>query len=246
MDRYARQVIIPEIGKEGQEKLEKAKVVVVGTGGLGSPALAYLAAAGVGTLRLVDGDEVESSNLNRQILHFTSDIGKRKVRSARETLEQMNPGIQFEQVDAYLTGDNAKETFKGMDYVVDASDNFKTKFLVNDTAVTMGIPCTVGGVVRWDGQMMSVVPGKSACYRCVFTDVPPEGSLKPPSELGIIGVSAGLLGTIAATECIKYLLEFPVEKRLINRLMMVDLRSWDFTLVTIKKSKSCKVCSTIT
>jgi molybdopterin/thiamine biosynthesis adenylyltransferase len=240
--RYARQVIMPGIGDEGQRKLAKAKVVVLGTGGLGSPILSYLVAAGIGHVRLIDNDVVDISNLNRQILHDTRRIGTRKVASALETLKALNPDIEIDAIDAKFGVDNAVQLFKGMSYAIDASDNLDAKFLVNDTAIKMGIPCTVGGVIRWDGQMMSVRPGKSACYRCVFGEKPPEGSMKTPAELGIIGVTAGLLGTIAASEAIKYLLGFSDEDCLVNRLLMVDLRSLDFTHISIKHNPKCKAC----
>jgi molybdopterin/thiamine biosynthesis adenylyltransferase len=241
--RYARQEIMPGIGETGQRKLGKAKVVVVGTGGLGSPILSYIAAAGIGTIRFIDNDIVDLSNLNRQIIHDTPRVGRRKVESALHSLKALNPEISLEPVDAKFTQDSAKELFKGMQYAIDASDNLDTKFLVNDTAVRMGIPCTVGGVIRWDGQMMSVRPGKSTCYRCVFGEKPPEGSMKPPSELGIMGVTAGLLGTVAASEAIKYFLGFADEDCLVNRMLMVDLRSLDFTHVAVKRNPGCKACS---
>lgn len=233
---------MPGIGRAGQEKLGNAKVVVLGTGGLGSPILSYLAAAGIGTIRFIDNDVVDSSNLNRQILHGTPSIGKRKVASALASLKSLNPEIVLEPVDTNFGPGNARDLFNGMDYAIDASDNLDAKFLVNDTAVRMGIPCTVGGVIRWDGQMMSVRPAKSTCYRCVFGEKPPEGSMKSPSELGIIGVTAGILGTIAASEAIKYFLGFPDEDCLVNRMLIVDVRSLDFTHVTIKRNPCCKAC----
>ncbi len=243
MERYSRQVRMPGVGEAGQAKLQRAKVCVIGTGGLGSPILSYLVAAGVGHVRFVDCDVVDISNLNRQILHKTQKIGARKTESAFEALHALNPDITLEPVDATFTNENARKLFQGMDYVIDASDNFDTKFLVNDTAVQLGIPCTIGGVVRWDGQMMSVIPSKSACYRCVFSEKPPDGTMASPSELGIIGVTAGLLGVIAASECLKYFLGFEDKGRLVNRLLMVDLRSLDFTSISIQRSPRCKACA---
>ena len=243
-NRYARQEIMPGIGAEGQRKLGRAKIVVIGTGGLGSPILTYLAAAGIGTIRFVDNDVVDLSNLNRQIIHDTPRVGQRKVESARATLHALNPDIVLDPVDVKFTKDNAKELFKGMQYAIDASDNLDAKFLVNDAAVSAGIPCTVGGVIRWDGQMLSVDPGRSACYRCVFGEKPSGGMIKSPSELGIIGVTAGLLGVIAASECLKYLLGFDHKDRLVNRLLMVDLHSLEFTSITLQRAPRCKACST--
>ncbi|MEX2680148.1 MAG: ThiF family adenylyltransferase [Candidatus Sigynarchaeota archaeon] len=241
-NRYARQEIMPGIGEEGQRKLGKAKIVVIGTGGLGSPILSYLAAAGIGTLRFVDNDVVDLTNLNRQIIHNTHRVGQRKVESARIALHALNPDIVLDPVDVKFTKDNAKELFKGMQYAIDASDNLDAKFLVNDAAISAGIPCTVGGVIRWDGQLISVRPKRSTCYRCVFGEKPPEGSMKPPAELGIIGVTAGLLGVIAASEAIKYFLGFPDEDCLVNRMLMVDLRSLDFTHIAVKRNPNCKAC----
>ncbi len=242
MTRYARQEIMPGIGAEGQRKLGKAKVVVVGTGGLGSPILSYLAGAGIGTLRFIDNDIVALSNLNRQVIHDTPRIGQRKVESARAALHALNPDITLEPVDTKLTRENAKDLFKGMQYAIDASDNLDAKFLVNDAAVAAGIPCTVGGVIRWDGQLLSVRPRKSTCYRCVFGEKPPEVSMKTPAELGIIGVTAGLLGIIAASEAIKYFLGFSDGDCLVNRMLMVDLRSLEFTHIDVKRNPACKAC----
>nr|MDO8116558.1 HesA/MoeB/ThiF family protein [Candidatus Sigynarchaeota archaeon] len=244
MERYSRQVRMPDIGEDGQEKLRRAKVVVIGTGGLGSPILMYLVAAGIGHVRFVDCDVVDISNLNRQILHTTPNVGVRKTRSALEALRALNPDITIEPVDAKFTPENAHDLLRGMDYIIDASDNFDAKFLVNDTAVHLGIPCTIGGVIRWDGQMLSVDPGRSACYRCVFGEKPSGGMMKSPSELGIIGVTAGLLGVIAASECLKYLLGFGHKDRLVNRLLMVDLHTLEFTSITLQRAPRCKACST--
>lgn len=240
--RYARQVAMPGIGPAGQSRLLDAKVLVVGTGGLGSPALMYLAAAGVGTIRIVDNDVVDVSNLNRQVMHATTAVGMRKTASAVATLRAINPTITVEPVDTTFSRDTCESIARGMDYIIDASDNFDTKFLVNDTAVKLGIPCTIGGVIRWDGQLMSVLPGHGACYRCVFSSKPPDGTFQSPSELGIIGVTAGVIGTIAAAEAIKHVLGVPVEHRLVNRLLVMDLRAVDFTIVRIKPSPRCPAC----
>lgn len=234
---------MPDIGEQGQEALLGAKVLVVGTGGLGSSILSYLAAAGVGHIEFLDEDTVSVSNLNRQILHGDPDIGKKKVKSALETLNRLNPTLHYEAHEVRFTRDNGRELIKGMDYVVDASDNFETKFLVNDLCIEEKVPCTIGGVVRWDGQLLSVIPGRCACYRCVFTGVPEPGVMKPPSELGIIGVSAGLVGILMATEAIKHVLRFPNDDRLINHMLMVDLRTWNFTKVEVKRNPSCTACS---
>jgi molybdopterin/thiamine biosynthesis adenylyltransferase len=241
-ERYARQIVMPDIGMEGQQKLAGAKVLVVGTGGLGAPILAFLVAAGIGHVRFVDNDSVSVSNLNRQILHTTSKVGARKVASAMEYLSDLNPEVNLEPIDDRLTVENAAEIFEGMQYVIDASDNFEAKYLVNDTAVAMEIPCTVGGVIRWDGQLLSVDPHRSACYRCVFDAPPPPGSMSSPAEMGVMGVTPGVVGTIAAAEAIKYFLDFPTSDRLINRMFVVDLRSVNFSVITIKQNPTCQAC----
>jgi molybdopterin/thiamine biosynthesis adenylyltransferase len=241
-DRYARQIVMPDISLEGQQKLADAHVFVLGTGGLGSPILAYLVAAGVGHVRFIDNDIVSTSNLNRQFLHVTSRIGMPKVESAMTYLSDLNPDMVLEPIDDQITAENVESMFSGMEYIIDASDNFEAKYLVNDTAVAMGIPCTVGGVIRWDGQLLSVDPHDSACYRCVFDAPPPPGSMKSPAEMGVIGVTPGVIGTIAAAEAIKYFLGFPASDRLINRMLVMDLRSVDFNLISIKQNPLCAAC----
>jgi molybdopterin/thiamine biosynthesis adenylyltransferase len=202
-----------------------------------------LVAAGIGDVKYVDNDVVEASNLNRQTLHATSRIGMRKTESARKALSDLNPQVRLEPVDAMFTEENARDILEGAGYAIDASDNFEAKFLLNDTAVALEIPCTVGGVIRWDGQMISVDPGKSACYRCVFSSIPPANAVKKPSELGIIGVAASVMGSLAATEAIKYFLGFPDKQRLLNRMLMMDLRTMDFTSIKVKRNQRCEACA---
>ena len=239
MTRYSRQVIVPEIGEEGQIKLRKAKVIVIGSGGLGSPILMYLTAAGIGHIRLVDYDVVSLSNLNRQVIHSTPRIGEKKTISAKKFLHDLNPEVDIDAINEKLTTSNALKLMEGYDYIIDASDNFKTKFLVNDTAVNLNTPATIGGVIRWDGQLMSIAPGQSACYRCVFSDEPPAGSMKPPSILGILGATAGVIGSIAAVEAIKFIIGLNDDKRLTNKLLMMDLRTVDFTIIKVKRNYEC-------
>ncbi|MHA1371844.1 MAG: HesA/MoeB/ThiF family protein [Promethearchaeota archaeon] len=240
--RYIRQMVMPSIGEDGQDRLANARVAVIGTGGLGSPILFYLAAAGVGFIRFIDTDVVDKSNLNRQILHASSRIGQAKIESALKTLQDFNPDIDFDPRDVFFDETNSKTMLKDVDYVIDASDNFKTKFLVNDTAVELGIPCTIGGVSRWEGQLMSVMPRKSACYRCVFSNEPPADSVMSPAELGIIGVTAGAIGVIAAAEAIKCILGFEEKSRLVNFLLVMDLRDINFTVIKVKRHAKCKAC----
>ena len=177
IERYSRQIMIPDLGGKGQIRLRQGKVLVVGAGGLGCPAAFYLAAAGVGALGLVDSDRVELSNLHRQILHSTSDIGREKVDSAKEKLNRLNSDVEIHTYPARLDAENAAEIFAAYDFIVDGSDNFATKFLVNDAAVELGKPFSHAGIVRFQGQTMTVLPGKSACYRCVFQDPPAPGEI---------------------------------------------------------------------
>jgi adenylyltransferase/sulfurtransferase len=241
IERYSRQIMVPDLGGKGQVQLRQARVLVVGAGGLGSPAALYLAAAGVGRLGLVDPDRVELSNLQRQILHFTPDIGRAKVESARSKLAQLNPEVEISLYAQRLTDDNAAEILNGYDFVLDGSDNFATKFLVNDTAVRMGIAYSHAGIVRLQGQTMTVVPGKSACYRCVFKEPPPPEEILSCQQAGILGAVAGTIGSIQATEAVKYLTGFE-EGLLLNRLLTYDAATMIFHTVDVKKNARCGAC----
>lgn len=241
IERYSRQIMVPELGGRGQLRLRESRVLVVGAGGLGSPAAFYLAAAGVGTLGLVDADRVELSNLQRQILHATSDLGREKVESAREKLTNLNPDVKILIYPVRLEENNAAKIFSGFHFIIDGSDNFSTKFLINDVAVELGIPFSHAGIVRLQGQTMTVIPGKSACYRCLFRDPPPVGEILSCQQAGILGAVAGTLGTIQATEAIKYLTGFE-EGLLSNRLLTYDARGMKFHTVDIRRDGNCKTC----
>lgn len=235
IERYKRHIILEELGVAGQEKISNGKVLVVGAGGLGSPALLYLAAAGVGTLGIIDGDVVNLSNLQRQVIHFTPDTGKAKVLSAKEKINQINPDVSVMTYQQLLTAENAFDIIKEYDFVVSATDNFAAKFLVNDVCVMMGKPFSHGGVLHFAGQTMTYLPG-TACYRCLFQETPQDA----PKEPGILGAVAGMLGTIQAAETLKYLTG--AGELLANKLLTFDAKTMDFHTLNVQKNTDCPVC----
>jgi molybdopterin/thiamine biosynthesis adenylyltransferase len=244
IERYSRQIMVPDLGGKAQMRLRQAKVLVIGAGGLGSPAALYLAAAGIGTLGIVDADRVELSNLQRQILHATPDLDRQKVDSAKSKLNDLNPDVD---VKTYLTrfdDSNAAEIAAGYDFIVDGSDNFETKFLVNDIAVKLGVAFSHAGIVRLQGQTMTVIPHKSACYRCLFKLPPPPEEILNCQQSGILGAVAGTIGTIQATEAVKYLAGFE-EGLLTDRLLVYDAKNMRFREVEVKRDAECAACGTI-
>lgn len=242
VERYSRQIMVPEVGGGGQIRLCQASVLVVGAGGLGSPAAFYLAAAGVGRLGIVDSDTVDLSNLQRQILHTTADQGRRKVESARSRLLELNAEVEVTTHDVRLTEANAAEIMAPCDFVIDGSDNFDTKFLINDVAVAMGKPFSHAGIVRLQGQTMTVVPPDSACYRCLFEEAPAPGEVPGCQQAGILGAVAGTIGSIQATEAIKYLVGLE-EDLLVNRLLTYDARTMEIRKVPVLPNPRCKACN---
>ena len=238
--RYSRHIILPEVGGKGQKKIFQSKVLVIGAGGLGSPAAYYLAAAGVGTLGIIDGDVVDLSNLQRQIIHQTPDIDKPKVISAKEKIEALNPDVEVKTYHELLTSHNALNLFKEYDVILDGTDNFPAKFLSNDAAVFADKPLVHGGILRFVGQVLTIVPHKTACYRCVFNSPPPAGLIPTCQEAGVVGVLAGVIGTIQATEVLKLILN--IREPLKDRLMTFDARKMDFREIKIKKNPNCPVC----
>ena len=242
IERYSRQIMVPEIGGKGQIHLREARVLIVGAGGLGSPAALYLAAAGVGALGIVDGDAVELSNLQRQVLHTTADLGRRKVESAQEKLQSLNPDVEIITYETRLTRDNAAALAAGYHFIIDGSDNFATKFIVNDIAVELGIPFSHAGIVRLQGQTMTVLPRRSACYRCFFKTPPPQEEILNCQQSGVLGAVAGTLGTLQATEAIKYLAGLE-EGLLTDRLLTYDARTMKFHTVDIARDRHCAACS---
>lgn len=233
--------MIPDLGGKGQIRLRQARVLIIGAGGLGSPAAFYLAAAGVGTLGLVDSDQVELSNLQRQILHTTLDLRHPKVESAKDKISRLNPDVEVVVYPVRLEEDNAATIFSGYDFIVDGSDNFSTKFLVNDTAVGMEIAFSHAGIIRLQGQTMTVVPRKSACYRCLFKEPPSPEEILSCQQAGILGAVAGTVGSIQATEAIKYLVGFE-EGLLIDRLLTYDAKSMKFHIVAVNRDIHCPAC----
>jgi len=240
LERYSRHILLQEVGIEGQEKLLRAKVLIVGAGGLGSPAALYLAAAGVGTIGIVDYDEVEISNLQRQIIHYTRDITSPKVNSAADKMRAINPDILVNKHRVSICADNIRDIIREYDFIIDGSDNFPTKFLINDACIFENIPFSHGGVLRFEGQTMTVIPGKSACYRCAFPKPPAADVLPTCSQAGILGPVAGILGTIQATEALKYVIG--IGEPLTDTLLSFDAKTMDFSKVRLKKQKNCQIC----
>jgi molybdopterin/thiamine biosynthesis adenylyltransferase len=239
IERYSRHIILSDIGVEGQEKILNGKVLIVGAGGLGAPAALYLAAAGVGTLGLIDGDVVDRTNLQRQVIHFTPDLNKPKVISAREKIELINPEVKVKTYPELLTVDNINQIFSEYDLIIDGTDNFPTKFLINDACVFLGKPFSHGGILRFEGQTFTWTPG-SACYRCVFRKPPPANAVPTCSQAGVLGSIAGMLGTIQATEAIKYLIQ--KGDLLTNRMLIFNALKMEFRTVKLKKDDNCPLC----
>ena len=241
MERYSRHVLLDEVGQEGQEKLLASKVLVVGAGGLGAPVALYLAAAGVGTIGIVDADVVELSNLQRQIIHNTSRLGQKKVDSAKETIELLNPDVTVKTYAMRLTPENIGDLIEEYDFVVDGVDNFETKILINDACVLAGKPFCHGGILRFQGQVMTYVPGQGPCYRCIFEEIPEQGSVPNCGEAGVIGVMAGIIGCVQGLETIKYLLG--IGRLLTGRMVVFDGLNLTFREVKFGKAiPTCKVC----
>jgi molybdopterin/thiamine biosynthesis adenylyltransferase len=241
--RYARHLVIPELGDDGQEKLAAASVLVVGTGGLGSPALLYLAAAGVGRLGLVDFDVVELSNLQRQVIHSTADLGRRKVESAAEKLRALNPGVVLELHDRCFSRETAAELLGPYDVIVTAVDNFPARFLLNDACVLLRKTLVEGAILRFVGLAMTIKGGETACYRCVFPEVPSPGSVPSPAESGVFGPVAGTIGCLQACEVVKVITGFGAP--LYDRLLQFDAADMSFQEVAVSREPACPVCGTV-
>lgn len=237
--RYNRHLILDGFGKEGQLGLLNAKVLVVGAGGLGSPIIMYLAAAGVGTIGIVDGDTVSITNLQRQVIHGTSDIGRPKVDSAFEHAKDINPDVNIIKHELYLTEDNALELIRPYDYVLEGSDNFSTKYLINDACIMLDKPFCIGGINRYSGQMMTHTHG-TACYRCLFPEPPEKEDVETCSMVGVLGSIAGMLGTIQATEAVKYLAG--VGEPMTNAILTFDALTMEWNKMSFPKNDSCALC----
>jgi molybdopterin-synthase adenylyltransferase len=240
IERYSRHIILKEVGGKGQKKLLAGKVLIIGAGGLGAPIALYLAAAGVGTIGIADADTVDLSNLQRQVIHHTPDIGKPKVESAREKMQAINPDVQVVTYQTWVNADNILGIIGDYDFVIDGTDNFAAKFLINDACVLAGKPYSHGGILRFDGQTITVLPGQSTCYRCIFPAPPPKEAIPTCSQAGVIGVLPGVLGTIQATEAIKFLLG--QGELLTNRLLTYDALRMRFREVPLRRNVNCPVC----
>jgi molybdopterin/thiamine biosynthesis adenylyltransferase/rhodanese-related sulfurtransferase/molybdopterin converting factor small subunit len=240
IQRYSRHLILPEVGVDGQRKLKGGRVLCVGAGGLGSPAALYLAAAGIGTLGIIDFDAVDASNLQRQILHTTKDVGRSKLQSARDRVTALNPGVKVETYETALTSKNALEIFRDYDVILDGTDNFATRYLVNDACVILRKPNAYGSIFRFEGQASVFATKNGPCYRCLYPEPPPPGLVPSCAEGGVLGVLPGVIGTIQATETIKLILGAP--NTLAGRLLLYDAWNMKFRELKLRRDPECPVC----
>lgn len=237
--RYSRHILLEGFGSEGQEKLLRSRVLLIGAGGLGSPNALYLAAAGVGTIGIADADIVSMSNLQRQVIHFTEDVNRPKVESAAEKMRRINPDVNVITHDCFITADNALDIISGYDFIVDCTDSFASKYLVNDACVMAGKPFCAGGVVKYGAQVMTHVPG-SACYRCIFPEPPAENDVQTCSTVGVLGSVVGIMGSIQATEAIKYLTG--IGQLLTDQLLVIDALTMNFQSLHFSHDEGCALC----
>ena len=242
--RYSRHLTLPNVGLDGQRRLKRARILIVGAGGLGSPTALYLAAAGIGTLGLVDFDVVDATNLQRQLLHGTKDVGRSKLDSAVDRLADVNPNVRVERHETRLTSANALGILRGYDIVIDGTDNFATRYLTNDACVLLGKPNVYGSIFRFEGQASLFATPDAPCYRCLYPDPPPPGMVPSCAEGGVLGVLPGLVGTIQATEAIKLVLG--IGQTLAGRLLLIDALTMQFRTVRVKKDPACPACGTRT
>lgn len=241
IERYSRHLILKGVGVSGQKKLLDGKVLVIGAGGLGAPALLYLAAAGVGTIGIADADRVDLSNLQRQIIHTTADVGRLKADSAAEKIHALNPDVKVNVYHQYVQADGILDLIRDYDFIIDGTDNFPSKFLINDACVIAEKPFSHAGIIRFEGQTMTYVPGKGPCYRCVFRDLPPKDAIPSCSQAGVIGALAGIIGSIQAMEAIKYLLG--AGELLTGKLLTLDALSMKFHTIELPdRDPDCPVC----
>jgi molybdopterin/thiamine biosynthesis adenylyltransferase len=242
LERYSRHIILKEVGVKGQKKLLNAKVLIIGAGGLGAPAALYLAAAGVGTIGIADADAVDLSNLQRQVIHSTPDVGKSKVQSAQESMLAINPEIQVNTYRTFVLADNIMELIAGYDFIIDGTDNFPAKFLINDACVLAEKPFSHAGIIRFQGQLMTYVPGEGPCYRCVFPEPPPPDAVPTCREAGVIGAMGGVIGSLQAMEAVKYIVG--KGDLLVGSLLTYDALGMNFRKVKLPRRDSCAVCGT--
>ena len=241
LERYSRHIILKEVGSKGQKKLLEAKVLIIGAGGLGAPAAMYLAAAGVGTIGIADADEVDLSNLQRQIIHGTADVGKAKVQSAAETIAQMNPDVKVNTYRIFVNSTNIRELVREYDFVIDGTDNFPAKFLINDACVMEKKPFSHAGIIRFKGQLMTYVPGQGPCYRCVFRNPPPKDAVPTCKQAGVIGAMGGVIGSLQAMEAVKFIIG--KGELLTGNLLTYSALTNDFHKIKLPPADgTCPVC----
>ncbi|MHC4113550.1 MAG: HesA/MoeB/ThiF family protein [Planctomycetota bacterium] len=240
IERYSRQIILEEVGGTGQKKLLSSKVLIVGAGGLGAPAALYLAAGGIGEIGFVDYDKVDLTNLQRQIIHHTGDIGTEKVDSARAKIQAINPDVTVQTYQKRVTAENISEIIRKYDFVIDGTDNFTSKFLINDACYFEKKAFSHAGILRFDGQLITVLPGETTCYRCIFHSPPPAGVVPSCSEAGVLGVLAGVIGLLQATETIKFLLG--IGELLTNTLLVYNALETSFYKVKLNRNPNCPLC----
>lgn len=241
IERYSRQIILPHVGGKGQDKILRAKILVAGIGGLGAPCAFYLAAAGCGTIGLVDSDKVELNNLQRQIIHTTKDVGVPKAESGKKRISELNPEVKVMAYNLRLTSENILDLMKDYDIIVDGADNFPTRYLINDACVISAKPFVHAGIFRFDGQIMTIVPKVGPCYRCLFPEPPPPGTVPSCQEGGILGAVAGVLGVLQANEVLKLILG--IGELLAGKLLIFDALTSSFRTVKVPKDKDCAICS---
>lgn len=243
IERYSRHIILKEVGARGQKKLLESSVLIIGAGGLGAPAAMYLAAAGVGTIGIADADDVDLSNLQRQIIHSTEDIGKPKVLSAAETMEKINPDVKVNTYHTFVDASNIRELVRKYDFIIDGTDNFPAKFLINDACVLEKKPFSHAGIIRFKGQLMTYVPGKGPCYRCVFKNPPPKDAVPTCKQAGVIGAMGGVIGSLQAMEAIKYIIG--KGELLTGYLLTYDALTMEFRKIKLPAdTANCAVCGT--
>ena len=240
IERYSRHIILEEIGGIGQEKLLSSKVLIIGAGGLGSPAALYLAAAGVGTIGIIDADKVDLTNLQRQIIHHTGDVGTVKVKSAENKIREINPDVTVKTYHQLAKADNIREIIRNYDFVIDGTDNFGAKFLINDACYFEKKPFSHAGILKFYGQLITVLPGQTTCYRCIFNAPPPAGVVPSCSQAGVLGVLAGVIGSLQATEAIKHLLG--LGKLLTNTMLTYNALTMKFREIKLNRNPDCPLC----
>ncbi len=241
VERYSRHIILPEVGGEGQSKLLESKVLLVGAGGLGSPAAYYLAAAGIGNMGIIDFDTVDLSNLQRQIIHNTERIGMLKTESAKKTIAALNPDVNVTVFNEKLSSENIMRLFKGYDYILDGTDNFATRYLINDACVLTGKTNIHGSIFRFEGQVTVFKPKEGPCYRCLYPEPPPPGLVPNCQEGGVLGVLAGIIGNLQVVETLKLILK--QEETLVGSLLLYDALKTEFRMLKLKRDPKCPVCS---